>query len=29
MSAKKAADIEKVLPVAKTFLAMAQQAMKS
>lgn len=29
MSAKKAADIERVLPVAKTFLVMVQQAMKS
>lgn len=28
MSAKKAADIERVLPIAKTFLAMVQQAMK-
>ncbi len=29
MSAKKAADMERVLPVAKTFLAMVQQTMKS
>ena len=29
MSAKKAADIEKALPVAKAFLAMVQQAMTS
>ena len=29
MSAKKAADIENILPVAKSFLAMVQQAMKS
>ncbi len=29
MSAKKAADIEKVLPIAKIYLAMVQQAMKS
>lgn len=29
MSAKKAADIERILPVAKSFLVMMQQAMKS
>ena len=29
MSAKKAADIEKALPIAKAFLAMIQQAMTS
>lgn len=29
MSAKRAADIERVLPVAKSFLKLAQQAMKS
>ena len=29
MSAKRAADIEKVFPIAKIFLAMVQQAMKA
>ena len=29
MSAKKAADMEKVLPIAKAFLAMVQRAIKS
>ena len=29
MSAKRAADIEAALPIAKTFLAMVQQAMKA
>ena len=29
LSAKEAADIERVLPIAKIFLAMVQQAMKS